>query len=171
MDFALEIFGKSSNPSNAALPIDVNRDDWLRFVKTFIVAKPAFPDFRLGYFGITVRRLTDLGAMKDPKVMNINGRHLWAATWINPKSYQDFLANFDAQYELFCQSMSDYADNAELLNYKGMTIDNKRATLSGLLAIAHRCGVDGAKQWFTNKDNRLKFLRTKDAFEKATGIF
>lgn len=158
---------------------DVTSAAWTRF--TTIMAdgkKPSFinPKGFYGMFQISVRRLVDLGAMKNPKNRTATTAEgskirIWEADWLIPK--EKFLGDPSTQYKLFERSM-DLHRNVIAEKYQqviGLPIDGHPATLSGLLALAHTAGPDGMHKWLTNGDIRRKFHWVQQAYSKANGIF
>ena len=121
---------------------------------------------------MTVRRLCDLGAMGNPRMVQHEGRQVWNADWIDPTSLRAFLDDGMTQYGLFAQSIQNYAEDAALRSMVGVTVDNSKATLSGLLTVAHRAGLPGLSSWVTDPKNRAKFRDNTTAhYARANGLF
>jgi hypothetical protein len=156
------------------IPLPIARNQWLAFVKLLASGKrdEVTPNFRLGVFQMTVRRLCDIGAMANPRMVEHEGRNVWDADWVNPVSLRAFLDNGMTQYTLFSQSIQGYANDEKLRSMVGATIDNSKATLSGLLTVAHRAGLPGLSTWVTDPKNRAKFSENTTAhYARANGLF
>ncbi len=158
---------------------DVTSAAWTTFVRTTANSRPpsaVSPRGLFGMFQIPVRRLVDLGVMKDPRSKMEPGpagkpMRIWEGTWIVPE--EKFLADPKLQYEVFLRSMELYRSIiAE--KYKqvlGMAIEgDKPASLSGLLALSHTAGV-GIHKWLVGGNIRKKFHWVTEAYQKANGIF
>lgn len=155
-------------------PLGLSQVSWMGFLKAAACGhtKTVSPSFRLGVFGMSVRRLCDLGAMGDPRVTQYHGRQVWDAEWIEPVSLRAFQAAPMVQYRLFVESISRYAAAEELILSVGKLVDGITVTRSGALIVAHRAGLAGMCSWMTNADEREKFSDNTTAFfHKANGIF
>jgi hypothetical protein len=156
------------------VPIEgITRNSWLTFVKTSVNGNPRTitPNFRLGAFEMSVRRLADLGYMVGPKQVRYNGHSVWDADWVAPLSLRAYLADGLKQYETYAESVRLYADAPELLSLVDRTIDDKPATMSGLLAVAHRAGLHGLTTWASAREERERFNHTTEFFTRANGLF
>lgn len=156
------------------IPLPIARNQWLAFVKVLATGerKAVTPNFRLGVFEMTVRRLCDIGAMENPRMVQHEGRQVWDADWIRPANLRAFLDDGMTQYALFAQSVQGYASDERLRSMVGVTVDNSKATLSGLLAVAHRAGLPGLSSWVTDPKNRAKFRDNTTAhYARANGLF
>jgi hypothetical protein len=130
------------------------------------------PNFRLGVFGFSVRRLCDLGAMTEPRVIKYQGKQVWDAHWINPANLKNFQSAPMLQYRLFTESIKDYFSIPTINSAIGKIIDNCTVTLSGALMVAHRAGLPGFESWMNDSTVRRKFADNTTAFfERANGIF
>ncbi len=150
---------------------DVSRDAWSKFVKAMMTGKAGEvgPRGKVGLFQMSVRRLEDYGLMKNARMSG--PKRMWTADWAVPQ--QRFLADHRLQYKLFEKSMQNYAKQI-LERYKpavGTVFEGTRATLSGLLAVAHAAGIDGLGKWLKNDPPRAKFKATTEAYGRANGIF
>lgn len=129
-----------------------------------------------GVFAMSVRRLADLGLVKnvkrvrDPKT----GKPVWTGTWVPPLSQQAYMSSLKTQYKAFAKSMSLYA----ALYRKARTArpgafataaNGKPLTMSGFLALAHRAGGRGALAALS--DPAKRFPQTWGFALKANGIF
>lgn len=155
-------------------PLGLSQASWMAFLRAASCGTPKTisPSFRLGVFGLTVRRLCDLGAMGDPRVTHYQGRQVWDAEWINPISLRAFQAAPMTQYKLFCESISQYQASEEVILSVGKIVDGKTVTRSGALMVAHRAGLSGMCSWMMDANERKKFSDNTTAFfHKANGIF
>lgn len=154
--------------------LGLTRKQWLSFLKVAICGKPftVSPSFRLGTFGFSVRRLCDLGAMQNPRVIFFGDRQVFDAEWRDPKNLRDFQRRPMVQYELFVRSMKDYADSPQVRDNINRTIDGEQLTQSGLLMLAHRAGLSGLTSWLESSRDRERFADNTTAFVKrANRIF
>lgn len=151
-------------------PIGGVRDDaWTGFVRKMRTGGVDEIDSKgnVGMFSMTVKRLTDLGVFKDPK--KVGG--VWNANWMIPK--QTLLSNPKLQYKLFEKSMVGHVGfiKNKLDKGVGLEIEGKKATLSGLLAVAHRAGAEGMNNWVNDPSQRAKFPGTTAVYLAMNGIF
>lgn len=155
-------------------PLGLSQGSWMAFLKAAACGSPKTisPSFRLGVFGMSVRRLCDLGAMGDPRVTQYHGRQVWDAEWVDPVSLRAFQGSPMTQYKLFAESISRYAAAEEVILSAGKLVDGQAVTRSGALMVAHRAGLAGMCSWMMNADERKKFSDNTTAFfHKANGIF
>lgn len=155
-------------------PLGLTHKQWLAFLKAATCGNPRTisPSFRLGVFGLTVRRLCDLGAMTSPKVIHYEGRQVWDAHWLNPASLKTFQATPMAQYRLFVDSIKGYSEAPEVAEAIGQTVEGQKITRSGALMVAHRAGLPGMASWLADPDIRQRFSDNTTAFfQRANGIF
>lgn len=156
------------------VPLGLTRKQWLAFLKVSICGNPKTitPSFRLGTFGLTVRRLCDLGAMKDPRVIRYHDRQVWDAEWLEPANLRAFQASPMLQYTLFVTSLIGYFKAPEVVKAIGQEVEGAKVTQSGALMLAHRAGLPGMVSWLSDQDIRGKFSDNTTAFFlKANGIF
>lgn len=160
---------------------DVSDAAWTRFCRVISEGKKPSsinPKGFYGMFDLGVRRLVDLGVMKQPHSKVIPDPktgaqiRIWRGVWVVPE--EQFLADPKLQYDLFTKSMELYR-NVIAEKYKqvlGLQIkDGQPATLSGLLALAHTCGAEGMYKWLTTPEMRERFTWVTDAYNRANGIF
>lgn len=155
-------------------PLGLTRKHWLAFLRAATCGNPRSitPSFRLGVFGLTVRRLCDLGAMENPKVIHFEGRQVWDARWLDPSSLKTFQAAPMAQYRLFVESIKGYSESPEVAEAIGRTVEGQKITLSGALMVAHRAGLPGMASWLADPEIRQRFSDNTTAFfQRANGIF
>lgn len=145
---------------------------WRRFVALMVVAPKGAtgPRGKLGYFGMTTRSLADVGMVEVPHKITVGGeRGVWAGTWKPPFSKDTFLGSTRLQYEAFARSASLLGP--KLSSLVGVPIGPKRATLSGLLGVAHLAGERGVEGWVRNQEVRDRFRATTDNFHRTNGVF
>lgn len=146
---------------------EVSDAAWTKFALAMKTASPsAISDTgAYGMFQLKPRRLADLGLMKN--LVNVKGK--WTGDWVEPLTEKVFLASPPAQYRAFGASMRRYVDGL-----RDRTIPRPEggrpegATLSGILAVLHRCGPSGLKTW---NDVNDRFPDTVALYQKANGIF
>lgn len=165
------VFGVSEEQP-APLP-SIEVAEWKRFAKAFVNPANAVTEtFRYGLFQLSVKRMCDLGLMTNPQPISTkSGRLVWSAQWVEPLSLRSFLADPARQYQAFCDSMRDYANAETVVQSIGREVDGRRATLSGLLAVAHRAGTQGLESWIESPAERLEFSHTTALFENVNGLF
>jgi hypothetical protein len=157
-----------------AVPLNgVSDAQWIGFVRacTSGDARTVTPSCRLGMFGLTVRRLCDLGAMERPRLVELRGSKVWSADWRRPATLADFLDDSFVQYSYFAESIRRYAACEEIVSFAGRDVDGARASLSGLLAVAHRAGQAGLSKWVVRPAERRKFQTTTEHFRRANELF
>ena len=148
---------------------EVSHAAWTAFVKSMGGAKADAigPRGSVGIFQIPVRRMVDLGLMNNPR----KGANGWTADWAVPSDR--FLKDPRLQYKVFEKSMTAYR-NGILSQYKSAIskmIEDRPASLSGLMAVAHHTGIDGLGKWLDNQPPRSKFKATTNAYLTSNGIF
>jgi hypothetical protein len=159
---------------------DVTSAAWTRFCRAISEGNEptsVSPRGLFGLFQLSVRRLVDLGVMKDPRSRDVklpDGKtmRVWQGVWVLPKD--KFLGSPALQYRYFTKSLELYR-NVVAEKYKqviGLAIEGEEpATLSGLLAIAHMSGTSGMHRWLTDRSIRGKYTFVTNAYNKANGIF
>lgn len=153
-------------------PSGITRKQWLEFVKGAAAFKSDHVEgSRLGIFGLTIRRLSDLGIMENPKVKFVDNIRQWDATWIKPYSFRYWASRPMQQYEVFCESCKRYLDNQTIRNRIGTAIDSITLSLSGVLMGLHRAGCAGFKHWLDSDKVREQFPDTTIMIQKLNGIF
>jgi hypothetical protein len=121
----------------------------------------------LGMFELRPKRLADLDI-----VMNLcptrlpSGRMGWVCDFIPPMTAADFLASAAVQLDTLERSLVDYVTQirAGLIDAPIGTDD---MTLSGALAVLHRCGPHGLKAWYEGR----RFPDTEQLYKAANGVF
>jgi len=122
-----------------------------------------------GMFDLKARRLVDLGLLSSPTcARSPDGKMVWMGQWVPPHTQKGFLGSPKLQYAALVASLTGY--------YRGLkdgTIprpDGGRPgdmSLSGVLAILHKCGPRGLKVW----NAAQKFESTQQLYDAANGIF
>ena len=141
----------------------VSDEAWTRFVLALKTAKPSSVSASnaLGMFEMRPRRLGDLGILRNVRCsLSPNHRLVWIGDFVPPLTEKSFLASPEIQYKAFSESMRRYLMMLPILQ-EGMT-------LSGALAILHRCGPTGLDKWKTESE---RFPETISLYEKANGLF
>lgn len=129
----------------------------------------------LGMFELTPRRLADLGLVtnieKTRGAADASGksRMVWVGEFVPPMTSRKFLSNPVAQYRAFSRSMKDYVEGMRAGSVPVPDGGRPRdMTLSGALAVLHRCGPSGIKTW---NDAGDRFEQTEQLYGKVNGIF
>lgn len=154
-------------------PIDkIDDASWTAFVLAMKTQAPGAQSAsnELGMFAMKVRRLADLGFVTNLKnSRGPTGRMVWTCDWIAPMNEAAFLASPKAQYKAFAVSIKRYvagvSDGSIELPEGGLPAN---MTLSGALAILHKCGPSGLKKW---KGEEACFAATRDLYRGANGVF
>jgi hypothetical protein len=151
--------------------------EWTQFVIYLRGKNPKqiTPGYSLGLFGFGMRRLVDLGLASNPHKGTYNGKTVWLADWapaLTPGP-DTFLGDAQTQYNAFVKSMQLYAAQVhkEIPEAVGAQLDGKAVTLSGLLAVAHRAGWAGLKEWMGDAKVRAAHPQSTDIFNKENGLF
>lgn len=147
---------------------------WTDFVYALKVAEPgAVSDSNEhGMFAMKPRRLADLGVMGNLRCTRAPTgpkRMVWVGDFVKPMTREKFLASPGAQYKALCDSMRAYvrglSDGSVPNPAGGRPAD---MTLSGALAVLHKCGPSGLKSW---NDEGDRFPATVALYDKTNGIF
>jgi len=164
-------FEVQADEHNVSIPVSgITGKQWLDFVRVCSNGNPkaVTPSNRLGIFELSVRRLCDLGAMTRPRIVD----NVWQGEWVQPKNLDSFKGDLMAQYSLFARSISDYAADPIVLLHKGCIVGSETMTLSGVLAVANRAGMQGLASWVASPSEREKFSRnTTSFFQRANNLF
>lgn len=145
---------------------------WRRFVTLMVVAPrgETTPRGRHGCFGMDERSLADVGFVGNPRKTTVGSETgVWAGEWTPPLTREKFLASTPAQYEAFSRSMRGLAGRVAPL--VGRVVGGRRASLSGLLGVAHLAGAAGAASWAADPAVRKRFADTTERFAKTNGVF
>lgn len=150
----------------------VDDEAWTDFVLAMKTALPSAVSASngLGLFEMKIRRLADLGLVKNLKnKRSSGGRMIWTGDWVSPMTEKKFLASAQKQYEAFVASVKAYV--AGLADGTIANPDGGRPegmSLSGILAVLHKCGPSGLKTW---NDEENRFSDTIALFDATNGIF
>jgi hypothetical protein len=154
----------------SALP-GVSDEAWTQFALAMRTQEPdaVSASNELGMFAMRPRRLADFGLMRDlKKVRTPMGRMAWVGQWVAPMTEDAFLASPKLQYKVFAASMQRYMngmDNGSIETPDDLPDD---MTLSGVLAILHRCGPMGLVNWGSDGD---RFENTLALYNRTNGVF
>lgn len=165
---------QSLQPRDIEVPLSLTRKQWFDFLRVSICGDPSTvsPSFRLGSFGMTVRRLCDLGVMSNPRVIQYGGWQVWDADWEYPTSLGAFQSDAILQYEIFVASVKRYSKSIPVTEAIGKEIDGVKVSQSGAIMVAHRAGLPGLISWLQFKEVRAKFSNnTTSFFQRANSIF
>jgi len=123
----------------------------------------------MGMFELKPRRMADVGLLKNVRCTESpTGRLVWVGDFVAPMTSKKFLSDADAQYRALGDSMRDYMSRM----YDGEIDCDVEAlpegmSLSGALAILHRCGPTGLRKWLDED----RFSDTVALYERCNGIF
>jgi hypothetical protein len=124
-----------------------------------------------GVFHFSATRLRDLGIMTDVhKASSEGGKSIWVGTFIPPMTTEIFVNTMDIQLKALERSMFLYLAKVPK-GVIGREIEGRKATLSGLLAVAHRAGGKGLLSWLSDPKDRTRYPNTSKAYAAANGIF
>lgn len=163
--------GAPSVQATAALssPLpDVSDEAWTRFVHLCAQAplRSVSASNALGMFEMFPRRLADLKLVENLRRTKAkSGRTVWTGRFVAPMTAEKFLTDAQIQYRVFCLSMLDYAK--QITRGEISVSANCGLTMSGVLALLHRCGPRGVESW--TKGN--SFESTRQFVERAQGVF
>lgn len=147
----------------------VDDERWTQFV---LAMKTAALDSvsgsnALGAWEMRAKRLADLGLMDNLRYGKTPlGRLACDGDFREPLTKRKFLENAGVQYRVFAASMRRYVDG--LTDGTIKHVPDSAMTLSGALAILHRCGPGGLVKW---ADESSRFSDTSDLFDRTNGIF
>jgi hypothetical protein len=151
---------------------EVTDEGWTQFAVAMKTQDPTVVSASngLGMFDMKPRRLADLGLMKIIGSTRSPARRMaWLGEWVSPLTQDKFLATPNLQYRAFAASMKRYVgglrDGSVPLPDGGLPPE---MTLSGVLALLHRCGPNGLKTW---SDAGKRFPATIALFEATNGLF
>lgn len=147
------------------VPDAANDEQWTAFVFALKTAPQmdVSPSNCLGMFEMRVKRLLDFGLVKNVEYKRSPaGRMVWSGEFVPPLTDAAFRKSAALQYTVFSASMRDYAKKVDVDELpEGMT-------LSGALAILHRCGPNGLAMW---ENEASRFPDTIALYNRANGIF
>jgi hypothetical protein len=153
-------------------PEEVAPGAWRRFVRVLKAGSlgARSPSGRLGLFSIHLHRLAELGYVR--RVRRTAAGTL-EAEWLEPLTEAAFLSNPRLQYQALTESMAGLTEEIarRYPSAVGRLVDGRPASLSGLLAVAHRLGLSGLARWLGSSGERARQRIASAAFERANGIF
>jgi hypothetical protein len=150
----------------------VDDEQWTAFVRVMITSplEAVSEANALGMFEMMPRRLGDFKLVDGlqrtksrPNPETGRQRTIWVGKFVAPMTSRAFLRSPRAQYQVFCQSMRDYVARLE----RGEIESCEGLSLSGTLAVLHRCGPRGAETWASGE----RFSVTEELVERADGLF
>jgi len=143
---------------------------WSKFLLSVVRENSDVSNGHVGYFYFAWPRLVSLKLATDLKRDGKN----WTASLVEPPTLEEFLASSKLQYDAFVKSVLDYLPtlmSPSIQAYMGKVVAGKRVTLSGLIAVAHRAGIDGLRSWLATPADQTKYPNTTATFAKSTEIF
>lgn len=147
-----ELVAPISQPASRALPSPlegVSDDDWTKWVLVMRTSDPnaVSNSNALGMFAFKLRRLEDIGLMRNVAPINARktGHMGWTGEWIAPLSQDAFLNNPSVQYRALAASSQLYT--MALADGDIAKPSDDKISLSGALALLHKCGPRGFEQW------------------------
>lgn len=153
---------------------EASDEQWGRFVRLMQTGEVAAvtPTGQVGIFQTRLKRLEDLGLVRDVQRVQRDGAPVWTATFRPPLTLARALSDPLLQYRIFVASMKRYRDEvlAQHRDAIGKEIEGKPATLSGLMAVSQHAGPALAS-WLTNEADRRRFKQTTAAYSRTTGVF
>lgn len=149
---------------------DVSNAKWASFVRALKMASPNAVDERgrMGMFLYDARKLEKHGILRAVRMED--GRRVGTfrspaiqAAWLKPET----------QIAILKRDMVALRREVEAAHAQdiGTEQEERAATLSGLLAVAHAAGTKGLRSWLTNESDRARFPNTTAAYHRATGKF
>lgn len=147
---------------------DVSNEAWTRFVQLCAQAslRSVSASNALGMFEMFPRRLADLKLVENLRRTKAkSGRTVWTGRFVTPLTAEAFLTDARTQYRVFCLSMLDYAK--QIASGKISVSSTCGLTMSGVLALLHRCGPRGVDSWMKGNS----FEATRQFVERAQGVF
>lgn len=141
---------------------------WTAFAQAMKTSEPGTVSVKntYGMFEMRPRRLVDVGVMENlRRTKAANGKTVWTGDWRGRITEKEFLSSTRVQYIVFSTSMRLYASDIDngALDVSGA----EDLTLSGALAVLHRCGPSGLRSWAEGK----RFSDTIDLVQRTNGIF
>lgn len=132
----------------------VDGASWAEFVARLRTQEPSFRDARhVGAYYHNTQRLSELGI--DPSTLTDESTQ-----------YQALETDIKAVSEQCRKLINDWA--GDLVQINGQTTP---VTFSGLLGLIKAAGVEGAKQWLTSEESRLRYPNTTKQFLNTNGLF
>jgi hypothetical protein len=153
---------------------EASDEQWARFVRLMQTGDVAAvtPTGQVGIFQTRLKRLEDLGLVRDVQRVQRDGAPSWTATFRPPLTLARVLSDPLLQYRIFVASMKRYRDEV-LARHRaaiGTEVEGKPATLSGLMAVSQHAGP-ALVSWLANEADRRRFKQTTAAYGRTTGVF
>src|SRR5204863_9592871 len=129
------------------------------------------PTGQVGVFQTRLKRLEDLGLVREVRRVQRGGSPNWTATFRPPLTLERLLSDPLLQYRIFVISMKRYRDEvlARHRDAIGKEIEGKAATLSGVMAVSQHAGRALAS-WLASDADRQRFKQTTAAYGRPTGV-
>lgn len=163
--------GESAAPLRAPLA-GVSDEAWMRFVRALAGPRgdACTPGGRLGRFGMHLRRLEELRVVRNVRKGEDGAL---VAEWAPPLTQEVFLRDPRVQYRALVASMKGLrgALDSDGTRLSGRTVDGQPASLSGLLAVAHRLGMAGLGAWLESAAERQRQRIATELFRRTNGLF
>ena len=153
---------------------EASDEQWARFVRLMQTGdvSAVTPTGQVGVFQTRLKRLEDLGLVREVRRVQRDGTANWTATFRAPLTLARLLSDPLLQYRIFVVSMKRYRD--EVLGRHrdsiGKEIEGKPATLSGLMAVSQHAGP-ALTSWLASEADRQRFKQTTAAYGRTTGVF
>jgi len=129
-------------------------------------------DKTLGRWRIDYRQLMSLGLVERKGAQGAAG-YVWLKIGNTPVTERSFLDDEGAQYAVLERILLGHYHGIieEWQGQIGGTVDSKPISLSGLLGLARKAGISGMAGWLCKPEDRAKFTKTGEAFDRTNGIF
>lgn len=133
----------------------VSNDDWTEFVVKLQTQDPTYRDDKhVGAFHHSKRRISELGL--DPEKLGGDREAQYAALEADVK---------DAS-ERYKRLINEWSGDVITLNGQQMSV-----TRSGLYGLLKCAGFEGAKEWLTDENGRMRYPNTTAMFLNTNGLF
>ena len=164
---------RASGSAGPAAPLPgVGASAWESFVARMATAQKGHVSerARLGTFQMDARRLADVGAMRRAWKGTRGGvAGVWVGEWCEGLTEDSFLGSMPLQYAVFVRSIRAAAPKVSPL--VGSEVEEKKASLSGLLGVSHVAGIRGVEGFVMDPGVRARFPSTAEVFRRTNGIF
>lgn len=148
---------------------------WTEFVRLLAVQDPSArsPGGRLGRFETDLRRLAEIGWVRG--LRSGSDGHL-EALWVPPMTEARFLSDSWVQYRALVATIKHVRlgliDRGIAVAASGSADGGPDGiSLSGVLAVAHRLGAEGAVKWLRSPTERNHQRMATALFRSANGLF
>lgn len=144
----------SSSPAPASPIRGVGAEEWGDFVASLKTQAPTFKTERhVGAFHHNLQRLSELGI--DPATLTDEA-----------SQYKALEADITNVMDSCKKMINEWSGDVIQVNGTATPI-----TCSGILGLIKAAGVEGAKQWLTSDESRLKYPNTTQQFFRTNGLF